>query len=193
MTETSGPDAMAYRDVLGRFGSGVVVVAGMADGIPAGLTCQSFIAVSLDPPLVAVSPSIRSRSWRRIQPSGAFAVNVLTAQQRQLCLTFADGGGRDKFATTGWHRAPSGSPVIDNALAWVDCRIESVRQAGDHFLVLARVEHLQGRSGEPLMFYRGGFGTFSADRAARPREPSRMDWTADDVWGTGLWQEGLDW
>jgi flavin reductase (DIM6/NTAB) family NADH-FMN oxidoreductase RutF len=120
-------------------------------------------------------------------------VNVLTAQQRQLCLTFADGGGRDKFAATCWHRTPSGSPVIEGALAWLDCRIESVQQAGDHFLVLARVEHLQGRSGDPLMFYRGGFGTFSADSAPRPRGPSRLDWTADNVWGTGLWQEGLDW
>ena len=184
-------DPTAYRDVLGRFGSGVVVVAGIADGTPAGLTCQSFFAVSLQPPLIAVSPSQRSRSWARIQPSGAFTVNVLTTRQRALCLTFADGGARDKFAATGWRPAPSGAPIIDGTLAWLDCRIEAVQQAGDHFLVLGRVEHLRACTGEPLLYYRGGFGAFTGDPP--PRTPAPADWTADDVWGAGLWQEGIDW
>jgi 3-hydroxy-9,10-secoandrosta-1,3,5(10)-triene-9,17-dione monooxygenase reductase component len=185
-------DDKEFRAVLGHFGSGVVVVTGVDAAGPAGLTCQSFFALSLSPPLVAVSPSVRSTSWRRIAAAGAFAINILAASQRRLCLTFGQGGPRDKFAVTGWDPAPSGCPRIHGALAWLDCRIEAVYPGGDHHLVVGRVEELQARPGEPLLFYRGAYGTFAAqDAAQRPAVPPA--WTADEVWGPGLWQEGLDW
>jgi 3-hydroxy-9,10-secoandrosta-1,3,5(10)-triene-9,17-dione monooxygenase reductase component len=179
--------AAVFRDTLGRFGSGVVVVAGRDAAGPTGLACQSFFAASLDPPLVAVSPSIGSASWRRVASTGAFAVSVLAAGQRRLCLAFGRGGPRDKFAASGWDPAPSGSPFLHGALAWLDCRISATYPAGDHFLVLGEVTFLRARSGDPLIFYRGAFGTFAGP------DPVAVTPPPDEVWGSGPWQEGIDW
>jgi 3-hydroxy-9,10-secoandrosta-1,3,5(10)-triene-9,17-dione monooxygenase reductase component len=176
--------ASVFRDTLGRFASGVVVVAGIDAAGPAGLTCQSFCSVSLDPPLIAVSPSLRSASWRRIGATGAFTVSVLASHQRDLCLHFGRGGQQDKFAAAGWEPAPSGAPYIKDAVAWLDCVITAVHPAGDHLVVLGEVGHLAARDGDPLLFHRGGFGTFS------PRVLAAAD---DEVWGPGPWQEGADW
>jgi 3-hydroxy-9,10-secoandrosta-1,3,5(10)-triene-9,17-dione monooxygenase reductase component len=189
------PDPRTFRDVLGRFASGVVVVAGRGSEPgerPVGLTCQSFFSVSLDPPLVAVSPSAASTSWRVIEQTGRFAVSVLRDDQRDLCLTFGRGGLRDKFASGAWRAAPSGAPVIDGAVAWIDCDLQAVHPAGDHVLALGRVRGLQAApTGEPLLFYRGAFGDF----AAQERHPvgRRADMTAEQVWGSGAWIEGIDW
>jgi 3-hydroxy-9,10-secoandrosta-1,3,5(10)-triene-9,17-dione monooxygenase reductase component len=185
-------DERDYRTVLGHFGSGVVVVTGVDEAGPAGLTCQSFFALSLAPPLIALAPSVQSRSWRRIASSGAFAINILSAAQRRLCLTFGQGGARDKFAVTGWDPALSGSPLIHGALGWLDCRIEAVHPGGDHHLVVGRVEDLKARPGEPLLFYRSAYATINGQQT--PGTASRHSaWTPEDVWGPGLWQEGLDW
>lgn len=192
------PDPRTFRDTLGRFASGVVVVggvdrdAGANDGRPVGLTCQSFFSVSLHPPLVAVAPSSNSSSWRAIERSGAFAVSVLAEGSTDACLTFGRSGPLDKFATVGWHRAPSGSPVLRGALAWLDCRIHAIHPAGDHYLVVGEVDYLGAGDGAPLLFYRGGFGSFATHETS-PQLAGRPDWTAEDVWGTGLWLEGVDW
>ncbi len=150
-----------YREVLGHFASGVVIVTGAAgEGSgPAALTCQSFFAVSLDPPLVALSPSRTSKSWPAIEASGAFCANVLASTQESLCRAFASSGG-DKFAGVGWSGGVTGAPRLHDALAWIDCSIESTQEAGDHLLVLGRVHSLELGRGEPLLFYRGGFGQF---------------------------------
>lgn len=179
-------EASVFRDTLGRFASGLVVVAGVDAAGPAGLTCQSFCSVSLDPPLVAVSPSLRSASWRRIEATGAFTVSVLASHQRQLCLTFGQGGQADKFASAGWDPAPSGAPYIRDAVAWLDCAIVAVHPAGDHLMVLGEVRHLAARDDDPLLFHRGGYGTFS------PRVLADVP-ANDEVWGPGPWQEGVDW
>ncbi len=150
-----------FRTVLGHFASGVTIVTGDGDDGPAGLVCQSFFSLSMDPPLVAVSPSVGSTSWPHIVPSGAFCINVLADTQEPLCRAFARSGG-DKFAGIGWTPAPTGSPRLDDVLAWVDCRIENVYEAGDHWLVIGAVADLGVGHGEPLLFYRGGFGSFTA-------------------------------
>jgi 3-hydroxy-9,10-secoandrosta-1,3,5(10)-triene-9,17-dione monooxygenase reductase component len=147
------------RSVLGHFATGVCVVTGVAGGVPAGLSLQSFFSVSLDPPLIAISPSRSSGSWPMIERSGAFCVNVLAGDQEALCRTFAR-SGVDKFDGVGWDPAPTGSPRLHDVLAWVDCRVEAVHAAGDHWLVLGAVVDLGSRTGEPLLFYRGGFGAF---------------------------------
>ncbi|MHB1535878.1 MAG: flavin reductase family protein [Acidimicrobiales bacterium] len=152
-------DAARFRTVLGHFASGVVVVTGMDGRRPVGFTCQSFFSLSLDPPLVAIGPSFRSRSWPAVAASGAFCANILSAEQEALCRNFAVSGG-DKFAGVGWSPVDTGSPRLDGALAWVDCRIEAVHRAGDHFLAIGSVVDLAAADGEPLVFYRAGFGSF---------------------------------
>jgi 3-hydroxy-9,10-secoandrosta-1,3,5(10)-triene-9,17-dione monooxygenase reductase component len=156
----SSPAAQAeFRTVLGHFASGVVVVTGATVSGPSGFTCQSFFSLSLDPPLVAFSPSASSTSWPPIGASGSCTVNVLREDQEALARSFAR-SGTDKFAGVGWTPGSTGAPRLHDALAWLDCVVEAVHDGGDHHLVVARVVELRSGRGEPLVFYRGGFGTF---------------------------------
>lgn len=149
-----------YRATLGHFCTGVTIVtAAGADG-PAGFTCQSFSALSLDPPLVLVCPGLTSTSWPRIEAAGAFCVNVLSADQEELCRGFATSGA-DKFAGVGWKPGPfTGAPVITGALAWIECQIHAIHEAGDHLIVVGRTLDMGTAEGRPLLFYRGGYGRF---------------------------------
>jgi flavin reductase (DIM6/NTAB) family NADH-FMN oxidoreductase RutF len=158
-TEWTEIEQAEFRTVLGHFASGVVVVTGATSEGPIGFTCQSFFSLSLDPPLVAIAPGLSSTSWPLIAPTGAFCVNVLSEDQEALCRSFARSGG-DKFAGVGWSPASTGSPRLHDVLACVDCRIVDVHTAGDHYLVIGRAIDLQSGRGEPLLFYRGGFGGF---------------------------------
>jgi len=152
----SDVNAGVLRRVMGHFASGVVIVSGVDRLGPVGLTCQSFFSLSLDPPLIALAPSHASTSWPRIAATGSFAVSILSAAQEALCRSFAV-SGVDKFDGVLWRTEHTGSPIIADALAWVDCRIEKVHEAGDHYLVVARVLHAGHVDGQPLLFYRGGY------------------------------------
>ena len=156
-------DAARFRQVLGHFATGVTIVTAIDGGEPVGMTAQSFTSVSLEPPLVAFFPGKSSTSYPRIQSAGRFCVNMLAEDQEALCRTFAVSGG-DKFQGVGFKPAPgTGSPVLSEALAWVDCRIEAEHDAGDHIIVVGRVLDLEvTREAKPLLFYRGGFGRFEA-------------------------------
>ncbi len=151
-------DEAQFRHVLGHFASGVTVVTAMEDGTPVGFTCQAFTALSLDPPLVALAPGKSSTSWPRIAKAGAFCVNILGEDQGELCRSFAVSGG-DKFAGVAWHVGDAGTPVIDGSLAWVECRLEIIHDAGDHELVVGKALHLGLGEGRPLIFHRGAFTT----------------------------------
>lgn len=150
-------DPERFRDVLGHFATGVTVVTAVEDGLPVGFTCQSFAALSLDPPLVALAPAKASTSWPKIAEAGAFCVNILSEGQVELCRAFAVSGG-DKFAGVAWRAGPAGTPVLDGALAWVEAAVSIVHDAGDHELVVGRVLDLDIGDGTPLLFYRSGFG-----------------------------------
>ena len=156
-------DAAVFRQVLGHFCTGVGVVTAVVGGEPVGFTVQSFTSVSLDPPLVAVCPARSSQSWPRIRSVGAFCVNVLAEDQEALGRVFATRGA-DKFRGVGWTPSTAtGSPVLDGALARVDCSIETEHDGGDHLVVLARVVDLGlGTGTRPLLFYRGGYGRFES-------------------------------
>ncbi|MFF0501584.1 flavin reductase family protein [Nocardia aobensis] len=154
----SGFTVETFREVLGHFATGITVITGSSAGSPFGFTCQSFSALSLDPPLVVVLPSRRSVSWPQIADSGSFCVNVLSEGQRDLSARFGQSGS-DKFAEIGWSPSPSGLPVLANSCAWIDCSIESTYPGGDHLIVVGRVQNL-GASPEsvnPLIFHRGGY------------------------------------
>ena len=140
--------------MLGHFCTGVTVIT--APG-PAGFACQAFTALSLDPPLVLFCPGRSSVTWPVIARAGHFCANVLADGQQELARRFGTSGG-DKFAGVPWSPAPSGAPVLDGALTWVQCAIQAVHEAGDHYLVTGRVTGLGPcRPGRPLLFYRGRF------------------------------------
>ncbi len=159
-TEEEARAARKFRDVLGRFATGITVVTAISRGEPVGMTCQSFMSVSLDPPLVLFSPAKTSRAWPAIQRAGRFCVNFLAADQEEVSATMAS-RGIDKFAEVGWTTTPeTGSPLLAGALGYVDCTIHAVHETGDHYVVIGRVQHLDAtRDGEPLLFYRGDYRT----------------------------------
>ena len=147
-----------FRQVLGHFCTGVTVITAMGESGPAGFACQSFAALSLDPPLVLFCPSRSSATWPVIARAGRFCANVLTAGQRDLARVFGR-AGVDKFAGVRWSPSPSGAPVLAGVLTWAECAVEAVHEAGDHYVVLGRVTEL-GACGteQPLLFYRGRYG-----------------------------------
>ncbi len=156
-------DSASFRQVLGHFPTGVTVItAHPAGGAPVGLAVGSFTSVSLEPPLVAFCPARTSGSWPKIQATGGFCVNILADDQEHVCRVFAGKAG-DKFAGLGWRPSPGGAPILGDALAWIDCAVEAVHEAGDHLIVVGRVTALAvEREERPLVFFRGGYGSFTS-------------------------------
>ena len=175
--DPTGPiDPQEYRRVLGHLPTGVVGVTSLApDGSPVGMAIGSFTSVSLDPPLVAFLPARTSQTYPVIRRSGRFCVNVLTADQEHVCRAFATSGG-DKFAEVSWAPSRSGSPILDGALAWVDCDVETVYEAGDHDIVIGRVRSL-GLADDalPLVFFQGGYGRLAPLSVGAGSEPDLVD------------------
>ena len=155
-------DGARFRQVLGHFPTGVTVITATTESGPVGLAVGSFFSVSLDPPLVAFCAGKSSTSYPKIQAAGHYCVNVLADAQEDVSRVFASKGD-DKFATIGWRRSPvTGAPIINDVLAWIDCEIDAVHEAGDHFIVIGRVLELEvGHDGGPLVFFRGGYGRYS--------------------------------
>ena len=153
-------DRGRFREVLGHFASGVTVITAIEEGAPVGFTCQSFFSLSLDPPLVCFAAAKSSTSWPRIAEAGSFCVNILEERQESICRVFAE-SGVDKFAGISWTPGATGAPVLDGVLAFADCALEQIVDAGDHELVTGRVVELGAGPGAPLLFYRGGFGSIS--------------------------------
>ena len=178
------PEPGRFRQVLGHFCTGVTVITTVDEDGPAGFACQSFAALSLDPPLVLFCPSRSSVTWPRIARAGHFCANVLAAGQEKLARVFGTRGA-DKFEGVSWSPAPSGAPILAGALTWVGCTVEAVHEAGDHHVVLGRVTDLGAVGRErPLLFYRGRYGVTAAEPAPGPPEvvdtllawPRHADW-----------------
>jgi 3-hydroxy-9,10-secoandrosta-1,3,5(10)-triene-9,17-dione monooxygenase reductase component len=156
------PDVPSFRTVLGHFATGVAIITAMEGDQPVGMSCNSFSSVSLDPPLVLFCAAKSSTTWARIQPAQRFAANILGEDGEEMCRLFATKGA-DRFQHLAWAESRSGSPLIDGALAFVDCITEAEYDAGDHVVVVGRVVELGYASeGKPLLFYRGGYGHFES-------------------------------
>jgi flavin reductase (DIM6/NTAB) family NADH-FMN oxidoreductase RutF len=156
-------DGRRFRNILGRFATGVVAITAIdpRTGRPGGLAANAFTSVSLDPPLVSFCVAHTSTTWPKLRGAERLCVNILSAPQREICVRLAARGG-EKFAGLEWTASPGGGPVIDGALAWLECSVEAEYVAGDHMIVVARVHRLdRHHDGEPLVFYQGAYGTFS--------------------------------
>ena len=170
--------------MLGHFCTGVTVITGVEDGRPAGFACQAFAALSLDPPLVLFCPARSSATWPMIARAGYFCANVLAARQQEIARRFGV-PGTDKFAGVSWSPSPSGAPVLAGALAWVECAVQAVHEAGDHYVVVGRVTALGPcEADRPLLFYRGRYTATDPGTPAGPPEvvdtllawPRHADW-----------------
>jgi flavin reductase (DIM6/NTAB) family NADH-FMN oxidoreductase RutF len=155
-------DPNEFRRVMGHFPTGVVVVTSQrGDGSPCGLTVNAFCSVSLDPALVLVCVEREADSHDCIAESRIFAVSVLDeAGGESLSRRFASSEVGDKFQGVAYREESTGAPVLDTAIAWLDCRVAQVVPAGDHTVFFGEVLVGDAREGRPLVYYRGGYGRF---------------------------------
>jgi flavin reductase (DIM6/NTAB) family NADH-FMN oxidoreductase RutF len=152
--------AVDLRGAASRFPTGVAMIT--APGALA-LVVDSFVSVSLDPPLVAFSPSRTSLTWCRMRRTGRFAVNVLSARHADGIRERARPGA-DRLAGLDVALVAGGLPVVRDALAVLLCELECEHAAGDHTLAVGRVEQVrQGPDEPPLVFFGGEFGTVAID------------------------------
>jgi flavin reductase (DIM6/NTAB) family NADH-FMN oxidoreductase RutF/DNA-binding IclR family transcriptional regulator len=148
---------------MGQYPTGVCIVTAIdPDGRPVGMTIGSFNSVSLDPPLIGFMPSRTSSSWNQLRACGTqFCVNILSEGQEETGRLIAT-RKTDKFAGLEWHRSPAGLPILADSCAYVDCTIEQIHAAGDHDIVVGRVSSLDVvRPIMPMLFFRGGYGSFT--------------------------------
>ncbi|MFI7524076.1 flavin reductase family protein [Nocardia salmonicida] len=183
MTTTSNNATLplaAYKAALGQFCSGVTVITAMHDGEPVGFSCQSFSSLSLDPPYVTFCPARTSSSWPRLRAAGRLCINILAADQEQLCRQFAMRGA-DKFAGVAWTPTPGGAPRLHDVVTSLDCVLESEVDGGDHTIVIARVDGIGPyRETAPLLFFRSAFNVL-----ADPAQPMSHHVMPLDTWRWG--------
>lgn len=151
----------ALRDAMGCFATAVTVVTTLKDGVAIGVTVNSFNSVSLDPPLVLFSLAHDATALQAIRESDRFAVNVLGEDQQDFSQRFAT-SGIDALEDVPNCPGPTGCALIEGAIAHFDCRLEQAIEAGDHTILIGRVEAVTHQmSGEPLMYYRGQYAAVS--------------------------------
>lgn len=148
-----------FRQLLGCFPTGVAVITTRdAEGRPAGLTCNSFSSVSLEPPLVLFSLRNASRLLGTFAAADGFAINILSERQDALSGRFASSKVEDKFDGVAWSAGAMGLPVIDDCLASFECSVHACHRAGDHTVFIGEVRHMGGGSGDQaLVFYKGAY------------------------------------
>ncbi len=152
------PIAGAFRAALGRFPTGVALITAAPGGEPAGLIVNSLTSVSLAPPLLSFCPSRSSLTWARMRRTKRFGVNVL-ARTHEGFARHASQRGADRFAGVEWELGPGGVPLLTDALAALECGIVAQHPAGDHWIVVGRVENIRILPvDDPLVFFVGAFG-----------------------------------
>lgn len=152
-------DARALRDAFGAFLTGVTVVTTVdAAGAPIGFTANSFSSVSLDPPLLLVCLAKTSRNYATLTGAKGFGVNILAEDQKDVSNTFARTVA-DRFAGVKWRPGPFGYPVFAEVAAWFDCSMHEVVDAGDHVILIGRVEGFENSGKTGLGYARGGYFT----------------------------------
>jgi flavin reductase (DIM6/NTAB) family NADH-FMN oxidoreductase RutF len=150
-------DARQFRDVLGSFTTGVVIVTTLGKaGTPVGLTVNSFNSVSLDPPLILWSLALRSHSLASFRAHDYFAINILAEDQEQVCRRFAR-ASEDKFSDIRFDFGQTGVPILHGIAAHLECRTYARYPGGDHEIYVGEVTAVQDHGHRPLVFHRGTF------------------------------------
>lgn len=153
-------NARLFRNALGSFTTGVTVVTAMTPAGPIGMTANSFSSLSLDPPLVLWSPAKGSSRYSAFIDAQHFCINVLSAEQDDVCKRFAKSG--HDFQSLDWEISNDGVPVILGSLSRFECSRHAVHDGGDHSLIIGRVMRVMQNLGSPLCFSQGQFGQFTA-------------------------------
>lgn len=150
-------ESSEFRRILGHWTTGVAVVATIdAAGEPRGLTANAVASLSLEPALVLACIERSADTHDILSRTGFFAISMLAQDDEAVARRFA-ADGADKFRGLAWHPERTGAPVLDRALAWVDCHLHSLCDGGDHTIFIGAVVAGDAREGEPLLYYRGGY------------------------------------
>ena len=175
MTDTANPvrsiDPQLFRRVMGRFATGVTVVSFTRAGQPAGMTVNSFLSVSMEPPLILISVRKTSSFVEHVGVGSRCGINILSEQQRKLGPHFANRQEPDDNVRFHDH---AGTPLLDDSLAHIVARVVDIHPAGDHLLFIAEIEHLtHGPEAQPLIFFSGRYKQIHA------HDPV-IEWNAPD-------------
>jgi flavin reductase (DIM6/NTAB) family NADH-FMN oxidoreductase RutF len=187
-------DGGAFRDALGRFASGVAVVTTVADGVDHAMTASAFTSVSLDPPLVCVNVDRRNRFSDAVSGSRTWAVSILSERGQDTATWFAR---RGRALQGQFDRVPSrrgeitGAPLVDAAVAWLECRTWAEYDGGDHVMLVGEVvaawvhPERPDSAGDvhpdrPLLYYRSHYGALLRSRASEHSDVTLRDVLIDD-------------
>ena len=145
------------RQVMGHFATGVTIITTLTKaGQIQGLTANAFTSVSLEPPLLLISVDKKAESYPAFEESRVFTVNILADDQEALSRRFAVSGG-NKFEGIAYRIGANGAPILDGALAYIECTLYAAYDGGDHSIYLGEVQQAEITEGKPLVFYRGGY------------------------------------
>src|SRR5579864_2165102 len=157
--ETPPLDLNDLRRACSMFPTGVVIATVIGrDGSPHGITVSSFTSVSLEPPLILICVDHRSRVVRHFMEDGYFAVNILNERQRHLSSHFAQ-KNPDRFSSVGWYPGYTGSPLLPEVLATMECKLRQRVPAGDHAILIGQVLRVTEGEGSPLAYFKSSYHT----------------------------------
>lgn len=149
-----------FRRALGSFATGVTVITVDQDGEIHGMTANAFTSVSMDPMLVLVCVDHRARTHAHLHARKRFGVNILSCEQRAISDYYARSTETHQHAEDAgarFERTAHGTPILQDALAYLECRLHSAQAAGDHTIFVAEVEHVEIREGDPLLYFRSRY------------------------------------
>src|SRR6266487_6224485 len=150
-----------FRKALGCFATGVTVITVDCEGEVQGMTANAFSSVSLDPLLVLVCVDQKARTHAHLHARKRFGINVLSEQRHAISEHYArpdrDPAGAEQEAGARFDHTPHGTPVLQGALAYLECRLQSAQDAGDHTIFIAEVEDIVVRGGRPLLYFQSGY------------------------------------
>lgn len=162
-----------FRDVIGHFASGVTIITARHGGEDYGVTANAVSSLSLEPPMMLVCLSRSSRTQGAVSRSQAFSVNILNETQGDLAVRFAQSDS-DKFNGIGVHYGELGNPLLEGALAHLECRVMEEVSGGTHTVFLAAVLRAERFDGAPLAYFRGRFGRLELDQSV-PADADILD------------------
>jgi flavin reductase (DIM6/NTAB) family NADH-FMN oxidoreductase RutF len=146
-----------FRTTLSRFASGVTVVTTIdPEGKPWGMTVSAFSSLSLEPPLILICIDRRASGHDNLVEGGTFAVNILAEDQEEISRRFAS-RDIDRFDGIGYKQGATGAPLLEGAIARIECRIDATHPGGDHTIVVGEIIACEVSDGKPLTYYRGGY------------------------------------
>jgi len=160
-----GATTAEFRKAMGCFATGVTVITVDHEDEVHGMTANAFASVSLDPQLLLVCVDQKAKTHAHLHAKKRFGVNVLAENQRAISEYYASPARThdraEQEANARFDRTPHGTPVLHGALAYLECRLHTSEDAGDHTIFIAEVEDVVVRDGSPLLFFRGQYRTIS--------------------------------